>query len=92
MIYLNSRYADSEITYILDSRSGISRAAVLRSIPEQEDTQQYGFVYYWRDGDRLDLLAYRMYGASADWWKILDANPDIVNPLQIEPGTSIRIP
>lgn len=92
MIYLSSRYAESDVTYILDSRTGISQATVLRDVPEQDPDTQYGRVYYWREGDRLDTLSYRFYGSALDWWQILDANPEILNPSQIAPGTALRIP
>lgn len=92
MIYLRSRYAESDVTYILDSRSGMPQATVLREPPEQELDEQYGRVYYWRDGDRLDDLAYQFYGTALEWWRILDANPEVLNPVQISPGTALRIP
>lgn len=92
MIYLRSRYAESEIEYILDSRTGISQATVLREALDQELAEQYGRVYYWRDGDRLDYLAYQFFDNSLEWWRILDANPEVLNPSQIQPGTAIRIP
>lgn len=92
MIYLSSRYADSDVTFILDSRTGIAQATVIRETPEQELDEQYGRSYFWRDGDRLDFLAYRFYGSSLDWWRILDANPEVLNPSQITPGTALRIP
>lgn len=92
MIYLRSRYADSDVVYILDSRTGVSQATVFRDAPEQDLAEQYGKVHYWRDGDRLDSLAYDSFGSSLEWWRILDANPEILNPLRIEPGTAVRIP
>ena len=92
MIYLSSRYADSDVTFILDSRTGIAQATVIRDTPEQDLDEQYGRSYYWRDGDRLDRLAYRFYGSSLEWWRILDANPEVLNPSQIAPGTALRIP
>jgi len=92
MIYLSSRYADSDVTYILDSRTGISQATVIRGAPELDLATQYGRVYYWRDGDRLEWVAYKFYGNSLEWWRIMDANPEILNPTQIKPGTSLRIP
>jgi hypothetical protein len=26
------------------------------------------------------------------WWRILDVNPEIINPQEITPGTQLRIP
>ena len=43
------------------------------------------------EGDRLDLLAHRLLGDARLWWIIADYN-DIFWPLDIEPGTALRIP
>ena len=92
MIYLNSRYAEEDVNYILDSRTGTAQATVLRAAVDQDLADQYGRVYFWREGDRLDALSFTFYGSSLDWWRILDANPEILNPAQITPGTALRIP
>ena len=42
------------------------------------------------DGDRLDLLAQQFYGDSTLWWYIAQANN--LNTMNLEPGTSIRVP
>ena len=34
--------------------------------------------YTIKEGDRLDLLAQYFYVDSRKWWRILDANPDIL--------------
>ena len=41
-------------------------------------------------GDRLDLLAARFYGASNLWWYIASANN--LKTMNIPAGTKIRIP
>lgn len=48
--------------------------------------------HIWRQGDRIDRVAYWALGDPQQAWKILDANPEIANPLDIKPGTRIRIP
>jgi nucleoid-associated protein YgaU len=51
------------------------------------------FQYEVKEGDRLDLLAYRFYRASRKWWLICDANPDLMHPLELlTPGRRIVIP
>lgn len=49
-------------------------------------------VYYWVEGDRWDVVAARAGIPKADWWKILDANPQIEFPLTMQPGDPVRIP
>jgi len=34
--------------------------------------------YVIKQGDRLDLLALYFYNDSSKWWRLLDANPDIM--------------
>ncbi len=34
--------------------------------------------YTVKEGDRLDLLALHFYNNSRRWWRILDANPQII--------------
>lgn len=89
MIYLNSRYADADIAYVLDPRSQTTRATVFRTLPDTRD--QYR-LYKWRSGDRLDLIADSYYDDPGEWWRIIDANPEIVDPAAIAPGQSLRIP
>ena len=43
-----------------------------------------------QDGDRLDRLAFQFYGDSQLWWFIARTNH--LNTMNIEPGTSLRIP
>jgi nucleoid-associated protein YgaU len=43
------------------------------------------------DGDRLDLLAHRYLGRADMWWIICDYN-DIFFPMELEPGSVLRIP
>ncbi|MGD9948606.1 MAG: LysM peptidoglycan-binding domain-containing protein [Desulfobulbus sp.] len=34
-------------------------------------------------GDRLDLLAHHYYNDARLWWRILDANPDLTNGVEL---------
>jgi prophage tail gpP-like protein/phage tail protein X len=56
------------------------------NIPEQDG------VYITQDGDYLRALAVKAYGNEKLWTKIWKANPGIVNPDLIYPGTSLYIP
>jgi nucleoid-associated protein YgaU len=51
------------------------------------------FVYYTvQQGDRMDTIAYAVYGVPDYWWKIADSNPEIFYPDGLTPGSVIRIP
>ena len=50
------------------------------------------FVEYKGDGrDELDVLAEKYYGSSLWWWVIASAS-SIIDPLNIQKGTTLRIP
>ena len=44
------------------------------------------------EGDRPDLIAFRLLGDSGQWWQIADANP-VLDPRELtaEPGRKSRI-
>jgi hypothetical protein len=46
-----------------------------------------------RDGDRMDLIAYRTLGDPLQFWRVCDAN-DALDPFELtaEPGGMLRIP
>lgn len=88
MILINSRYASSDVTYVLDPKSAETRPTVMRPY-KIEFTNNF---YVWRSGDRMDILANRKYGSPGEWWRIMDANPGIIDPNSIRPGTLLRIP
>tara|TARA_Y100001963_G_scaffold160122_1_gene268022 strand:+ start:3883 stop:4188 length:306 start_codon:yes stop_codon:yes gene_type:complete len=45
-----------------------------------------------KEGDRLDLLAYRYYQTPSLWWIIAHANKLGKKGMSINPGLQIRIP
>lgn len=52
------------------------------------------FVHTLEQGERLDHLAYKYYRQTRDWWRICDANPQILSPWELvgsEPRQTVRI-
>ena len=43
------------------------------------------------DSKRIDLIAYKYYKDVRLWWVIADAN-DVLNPLELQVGSILRIP
>ena len=46
-------------------------------------------------GDRLDHLAYKYYRKPTRWWRICDANPEFLSPLELlghGPLATVRLP
>jgi hypothetical protein len=97
VIGLNSRYAENPVVpftvpVLMTSVSdGVLRASVFRSPPTAVVGRSVKY-YMWKDGDRLDQLAAEKFADPRYWWKILDLNPEIPDPMLIEPGTIIRLP
>src|SRR3972149_5526884 len=56
------------------------------------DVQPDDVLYQVKDGDRLDLLAFRFYGDPILWWVIAVANGIELNPVQFNTGDKLRIP
>ena len=88
MISPQSRYAQGTKTR-LPNANGTYNLSVLRTVPAQ--TGLYT-LYVWKAGDRPDIVASRLLGNPALWWSIFDVNPEIINPLDVPPGTYVRIP
>jgi hypothetical protein len=89
MIYTNSRYADGAVLKALDPRTDEYRLSVYRVFPKQKSEF---YLYTWVQGDRIDLVANLTLGSPSFWWKIMDLNPEIIDPFDIPINTTIRIP
>jgi hypothetical protein len=89
MIYLDSRYADGPLFKAYDSRTDTYELTVFRSFPSYRVAY---FYYTWIETDRLDRVALRFLSNPTLWWQIMDINPEVIDPLNIVPGTVLRIP
>ena len=89
MIYSDSRYADGNVFKAQDARTGSGRLTVYRKFP----TESSSFSHYtWIEGDRVDAVAHDLMGSGLLWWRLMDYNPEIVDPFDIPVGTVIRVP
>lgn len=89
MIYLDSRYVSSPLVKAWNPRKKNYSITVPRQWPNYYTNY---FIYEWIETDRLDILAHRFLGNAALWWRILDLNPEVLDPLSIPPGKQLRIP
>ena len=88
MISATSRYANSQVVTV--TQDGLPRQVIT---PSQQMAYSFNYISYQvRGSDRLDLLAWQFYGDPTVWWKIADANPEIISWLTIPAGTVIRVP
>ena len=58
-----------------------------------EPTGPAAFSHYTVvDGDRYDLISFKVYGMPDYWWKIANANPETFYPDYLVTGAILRIP
>ena len=89
-IFVGSRYENETPFLLKDPRTQQVRETVLSTRTLNSDT---AFRYHlWSETDRVDRLAEKYFGDAESWWYIMDANPEILNVLDIRPGDLIRIP
>jgi nucleoid-associated protein YgaU len=88
MIGPTSRYANSSVVTLENNGQGVQ--VIVPSTPE---TYTFNYVYYITTAqDRVDTLAEAFYDDPTQWWRIGDANPEIMNWNEIPVGVQIRIP
>lgn len=89
-ISIYSRYADNQVIPITDSKA-LTRSTIIIKPPSKPVV--YGIsTYTWQLGDQIDYLSFSAYGDETQWWRIADANPEILFWNNITPGTQVRIP
>jgi len=72
-----SRLPDTVDESRADGRTVTAKS--LRPLPDTPATFQHTIA----EGDRLDNLANRYYQQPQKWWRICDANPEILSPLDL---------
>jgi hypothetical protein len=88
-IYLDSRYADGILFLAQEPKSNTNLMTVFRNFPT------YNIDYYWyevTENDRIENIATKTMGDPDLWWQIMDINPEVLNPFNLEPGLQLRIP
>lgn len=89
MFFDGSRYL-RVADYSVDGGDGSKRKL---KVTRELQPGETALTYQVRDGDRLDLLAYKFYRNPRKWWLIADANADCIAPEQLlTPGRMLIIP
>ena len=89
MIYLGSRYQDTPVFYMLDGRTGNTYPTILRNATTTTYSYKSGI---WYAGLRMDVLADRTLNDQYSWWRIMDQNDDIIDPMSLVPGMVVALP
>lgn len=74
MIEKGSRYEDPEVFAAENGKEPVFNGIRPRKIATVAGVLEYTI----KEGDRLDLLSLHFYNNSQRWWRILDANPQII--------------
>jgi phage tail protein X len=88
-IFQGSRYKGSYIFADKNNRDIIFLDIIqqYKFLPAPED-----LIVEIREGDRLDILAYQLYGDEALEWVILQANPQYSSAFDVKVGDRINVP
>lgn len=89
-ISIFSRYADNIVIPLADHHD-IVRPTIIIEPPTEPRIYSIS-TYTWHQGDRIDYLAYSAYGDETQWWRIANANPEILFWNTIADGQQIRVP
>lgn len=88
MISSNSRYADNPVLAIPYRDS--TRLTIIEGAPA---VKTFNFTYHQVSVlDSVDGLAHSYYGDGTQWWRIADANPEILDWFDLPIGAVLRIP
>jgi hypothetical protein len=88
MINATSRYSQSSLATLQYESQDV---AVI--VPSQQTAYSFNFIWYQITAlDRLDQLSYNFFLDPTQWWRIADANPEILNWNVLPVGAIIRIP
>lgn len=89
MIGPNSRYVGAVIETAVGPKDDTRQVMQVR-FPK---SRRVMYTYYRVvGGDRIDTIAHDFYGNGQLWWMIADANPEIMDWLDLPPGEVIRVP
>lgn len=61
-------------------------------LPSKIPLEDVPFYYITQDGDRLDMLSYKFYKTSENWWILAKANNIVDGTMALPIGTRLFIP
>lgn len=74
MLIKKSRYRNSALFALLEDGSEVFAGLRPRAI----ETASGEIEHEWQAGDRIDHMARNYYNDDRRWWRILDANPELL--------------
>jgi hypothetical protein len=88
MISPNSRYNTTKLV-----TEEVNNKSTIYILPPNQKVTVFQYTYYTVTfADRIDNIAATFLGNPTLWYQIAQVNPQIMNWLTLQPGTTIRIP
>lgn len=85
-----SRYEYSTIDFFSLANNAPQVPVVFYEFPGESYIEYQ--IHYTLEKERLDQIAYKYYARPEMWWKLMDYNPEVTDPINIPAGTALRIP
>lgn len=88
MIFKGSRYEKTGVYQVTGPKGQPVTVLKIRLI----QPTPAGYLHTFRDGERLDILAFNFYRNAEEFWLIADANTEMDPEDLMQPGRQLRIP
>ncbi|MCP4158394.1 MAG: hypothetical protein GY757_62420 [bacterium] len=86
MFSRKSRYKNLEVVIGRDLHGHAVETTAIRLLPQVQGT----FHHVVEEGQRLDHLGYKYYRQPQKWWRVCDANPQFLSPLEMMSAEPVR--
>lgn len=92
-IVSSSRYS-IDGRYLVITEDGVDKIFLSeRRVFDSELLKNEEFTnHFFRDGDRVDQLAFNYGNDATKWWLIMEVNELVQWPLSIVPGVELKVP
>jgi nucleoid-associated protein YgaU len=75
----------------IQGSNGVVKPTIIIEPVDQAVTYNVS-IYTWKVGDQIEYLAFSAYGDETQWWRIANANPEVLFWNSVQPGQQIRVP
>lgn len=90
MITPFSRYVNNVVTPQVTA-SGAVKSTIIVEPPTSNQTLGVS-TYTWQVDDQIEYLSASAYGDETQWWRIANANPEVLFWNSLTPGQQVRVP
>jgi hypothetical protein len=90
-IFLGSRYEDSLVDFYSTKYYSDPAPVVFYKFSALPATLRY-IEYTWKEGDRIDNIAFKYLSYPDKWWVLGEYNPHVKDLTNIPAGTKLVIP